>query len=134
MEKKRKKSSSYNVFARGVVTALGIYVLGIFLLALFILKGILPETSSTIAIGILALLAAMCSVIIVIKKATMEKLPAALITIFIFAGILTLVGLSFGRIAWAGQGGIILLCVLGGGIMGLCVGQKKRRVGKRLRK
>ena len=64
-----------------------------------------------------------------------SPLPAALLVSAAFAGILVLVGLAvWERINWTGQGGVLLLCVLAGGLSAGVLGSRRGRRVKRKRK
>lgn len=135
MGKDRKKQSTWIVFLRAELTALVLYTTGICLLALLAVKGVLPEQGAFPVTAIFCVLASFVAGSMVVRNAPLGRLPAALIAAALFAMALFLIGMcAWQEISWSGRGGILLLCVLGGGSLAALSGTRKRKVGKRARK
>lgn len=133
MGKERKKTALWIVFLRGSIVALGIYLLGVLLLALLVVRGTLPESGTFPILAVLCVIAVLCGSLITVRKSPWGKLPTALLTSVIFGTTLTVVGVSFWR-EITGEGGILLLCALSGGVLAALLGSRKRKAGKRVRK
>lgn len=132
---KRQKTAPWVLFARSAVLAMGIYLLGLLLLALLLVNGTLPEKCAFPVTAVLCVLATACGGVWAGRGAGLGPLPAALVVTAIFAGILVLVGLAvWEQIAWTGQGGVLLLCVLAGGLSAGVLGSRRGRRVKRKRK
>ena len=63
------------------------------------------------------------------RRSPWGTLPAALACAALFAAVLAAVGTAFWQgITWTGRGGVLLLCVLGGGVLsGLLGGRRGKR-------
>lgn len=133
MGKERKKTALWIVFLRGSIVALSIYLLGVLLLALLVVRGMLPESGTFPILAVLCVIAVLCGSLITVRKSPWGKLPTALLTSVIFGTTLTVVGVSFWR-EITGEGGILLLCALSGGVLAALLGSRKRKAGKRVRK
>ena len=135
MGKDRRKQAVWVVFLRGELIALGIYLLGIMLLALLVVKGVLPERGVYPAVAVMCLLTAMTAGLLAVRKSSLGRLSAGILSAVIFGAILLLVGTcAWQEITWTGRGGVLLLCALCGGILSAMMGGQKRRKGKRVYK
>ena len=132
---KRQQTAQWVVFARSTLLAMGIYLLGLLLLALLLVNGTLPEKCAFPVTAVLCVLATACGGVWAARGTSLGPLPAALLVSAAFAGILVLVGLAaWERINWTGQGGVLLLCVLAGGLSAGVMGSRRGRRVKRKRK
>ncbi|MBR5472130.1 MAG: TIGR04086 family membrane protein [Oscillibacter sp.] len=135
MGKDRRKQAVWVVFLRGELIALGIYLLGIMLLTLLVVKGVLPERGAYPAVAVMCLLTSMTAGLLAVRKSSLGRLSAGILSAVIFGAILLLVGTcAWQEIAWTGRGGVLLLCALCGGILSVMMGGQKRRKGKRVYK
>lgn len=132
---KGKKQSPYGlVFLKGLLLSFGIYLAGLLLVTLLILKGALSETGMFPAVAVLCLLASLAGGFLCARQVPWGPLPGAMVFTLLFAAILAAVGiLCWGEgIAWAGRGGVLLLCALGGGLAaGLLGGSRKKKRKRR---
>lgn len=130
MGKGKKQSSGGLVFLKGLLLSFGIYLAGLLLMTLLILKGALPEAGMFPAVAALCLLASLAGGFLCARRGSWGPLPGAMVFALLFAGLLAAVGiLCWGEgVAWAGHGGVLLLCALGGGLAaGLLGGVRKKR-------
>ena len=135
MGKERKKESLLSVLMRGSIISLLIYLLGAFLISLLLVKGAFPESSIYPMLGIDSILATLGGCIIVLRKSPLGKLPTALLVAGIFCGLQLVIGICFWQgLSWTGEGGVLLLCAVGGGILSAMLSTRKRKKGKRIRK
>ena len=135
MGKDRRKQAAWLVLLQGELIALGIYLLGIMLLALLVVKGVLPERGAYPAVVVMCLLTAMTAGLLAVRKSSLGRLSAGILSAVIFGAILLLVGTcAWQEITWTGRGGVLLLCALCGGILSAMMGGQKRRKGKRVYK
>ena len=131
--KGKKKAPVWKVFLQGSLLALGVYLTGAALQALLLVKGVAPESAAFPVTGALCLLAALCGGMVVARKMPWGTLPSALMNTAVFAAVLLAIGgLCWKGITWAGQGGVLLLCALAGGVLAGVLGG--RRVKRRKRK
>ena len=126
---KKKPAPVWAVFLQGSLLALGVYAAGILLLTLLLVKGAVPEGSAFPVLAALCLLASLGGGLAVARRTPLGTLPAALLNTLIFAMVLAAAGMSCWKgISWIGQGGVLLLCALAGGLLaGLIGGRRKRR-------
>lgn len=129
----RKQPSPGGVLLRGILAALGLYGLLQLLLALLLVKGILPESAMFPAVGVSCVLAAFAGGLLCAGRVPWGTLAGGGLTACGFGAILAVAGLGFWEgITWTGQGGVLLLCALGGGLLAGLLGTKRgRRVKKR---
>lgn len=135
MGKDKRKQAAWVVFLRGELVALGIYLLGIMLLALLVVKGVLPERGAYPVVAVMCLLTAMMAGLLTVRKSSLGRLGAGILSAVIFEAILLLVGTCvWQETTWTGRGGVLLLCALCGGVLSAMMGGQKRRKGKRVYK
>lgn len=131
MSKKRKQAAVWQGFLWGGLLSLGIYLLGLLLLALLLVKGTLAKEFP--AMAVLCAAATLGGGLLSIWRTGWGA--GGVLTGAVFAIVLILVGiLCWEELAWAGSGGILLLCAVGGGLLatlaslaGLIGKRKKRR-------
>ena len=131
---KRKTAALWAVLAQGVGLSLGIYLAGILLLTLLLTRGTVPEGSAFPVLAALALAAALGGGILTARRTRWGTLPSALSSAGLFAALTAAAGALCWReeIAWLGQGGILLACILAGGaVAGILTGRPPRRRRKR---
>jgi len=135
MGKERKKESLLSVLIRGSFAALLVYLSGAFLAAFLLVKGVLPESAVYPMLAVDGALATLSGCLMVRGRTQLGKLPAALMVAGAFCCLLLLIGLCFWQgIYWTGEGGGLLLCAVGGGVLSALLSSRKRKKGKRLRK
>jgi hypothetical protein len=128
----KKKAPAWTVFLKGGGLSLSVYLGGILLLAALMTKGTAPEGVGFPVTAALCLLAVLSGGVVVSRGAPWGPLPATLLHATLFALILLGVGLSFWQgVSWTGHGGILLLCVLAGGVLAGLLGGRHRRRRKR---
>ena len=126
------KRAAWVPLPQGIGLALGIYLLVQPLLALLVVKGVLPEARTFPAVAAACVLAALAGALFCAARCPWGTLVSGLGCGGGMAAILAAVGvLCWQEVAWTGQGGLLLLCALGGGILGGLLGRKR---GKRVRK
>lgn len=129
---KRRQAAPWTSFVKGGALALGVYLAGLLLLALLLIKGTLPEGSAFPAVAGLCVLAVFCGGVVSARQSPWGTLPAALACAALFAVALAGVGTAFWQgITWTGRGGVLLLCVLAGGVLAGLLGGRKKRKRKR---
>ena len=104
------------------------------LLTLLLTRGTVPEGSAFPVLAALALAAALGGGILTARRTRWGTLPSALSSAGLFAALTAAAGALCWReeIQWLGRGGILLLCVLAGGVLaGVLAGRRPRRRRKR---
>lgn len=128
MGKKKPAAAVWVVLLQGSLLSLGIYLAGMMLLALLLIQGAVPESSAFPVTAALCLLAALGGGFLTSRRTPWGTLPSALLNTLLFAAVLVAVGAACWRgISWAGQGGILLLCALAGGLLAGVLGGRRRR-------
>lgn len=126
MAKRRKKLAVWQGFLAGTLLSLGTYLLGLLCLALLLVKGVLPEGGSFPMVAVLSVLAALAGGMLTVRLT--RRRAGGVLTAALFLSVLLLAGLGFWEeIAWLGQGGILLLCGLAGGLLASAAAPQKRR-------
>lgn len=127
MAKGWKKLAVWQGLLAGVLLSLGVYLLGLLCLALLLVKGILPEGGSFPMVAVLCVLAALAGGALSVHLTRWRM--GGVLTAALFLLVLLLAGLGFWEeVAWLGQGGILILCGLAGGLLaGVAAPQKRRR-------
>ena len=131
---KRKATAVWAVLLKGLGLALGVYLAGVLLLALLLARGAVPEGGALPAVGALCLAASLAGGLLTARRTRWGTLPSALLCAASFAAVLAAVGLLCWReeIQWLGQGGILPLCALAGGLLaGVLASRRPRRRRKR---
>lgn len=132
MGKKKTTTAVWMVYLQGVLLGAGCYLAGILLLALLVVKGIVPASAAFPLTAALCLLASAGGGLLTVRRGPWGPLPSALLNAALFAALLILLGMSFWqRITWNGRGGILLLCILAGGILAGFLGGRRPRRRKR---
>ena len=128
MPKPQKASTAQRVLFGLGIALLG-YLLLLTLLALLMVRSAIPESAMFPAVGVCCGIASLVCGVCCSKCFPMGTLPNALIGSGGFGLILLVIGFfSWDGITWMGHGGILLLCVLLGGIL---AGLFSNRTGKR---
>lgn len=126
MAKGRKKLAVWQGFLAGGLLSLGVYLLGLMFLALLMVKGTLSEGGSFSMVAALCIVAALAGGLLTVRL-TLRR-AGGVLTAVMFLSVLLLAGLGFWEeIAWLGQGGVLLLCGLAGGLLAGIAGPKNRR-------
>lgn len=129
MGKGKKQSPNGLVFLKGLFLSLGIYLLGQLLVTLLVVKGILEEKGMFPAVAVLCLLAALAGGFLCTRRPVWGALPSAMLCAALFAAVLAAVGILCWEegISWTGQGGILMLCALAGGLLAGLLGSGHRK-------
>ena len=138
MEKgKRRILSPWKALAGGIVLSLAVYLEWVLLETFLMVQGILPEKTAFPLLAAVCLAATLVGGLRCAAVSPWGRMTGALLCAVVFAGVLTATGLlCWDSVTWNGRGGILLLCILAGGLLaGVSGGTKGRRVKrKRLRK
>lgn len=136
MGKSKKQSAPWVAFVQGTLLSLALYLLLQMLMALLLVKAVLPEEKSFLVVSIVCALCAFIGGLFCIRRSSIGKLPSGLISAAGFAVLLIVIGLlCWNGITWMGQGGILLLCALAGGVLaGLLGGKRGRRVKHKIKR
>lgn len=130
MEKK-KQTPEWASYLRGILLALGVYLVSQMLVALLLVKGVLPESRSFLVVAVCCVVSALVGGIWS-GKTSLGRLAGGVLVAAGFAVVLVAVGLlCWDGILWTGHGGILLLCALAGGVLSGLVGGKRGRRVKR---
>lgn len=130
MGKGKKQQKVWMLLLKGVALSLGIYLAGELLLALLLVKGIAGEGTAFPITAVLCVLAAAAGGMLTARRTPWGPLPGGVLCAGLFALVLIAGGaLWWDGITWSGHGGILLGCVLAGGILAGVLGSrpKKRR-------
>ena len=131
----KKQTALWLVFVQGILLSLGIYLLLTVLISLLLVKAVLPESWGFPAVAISCVAASFAGAFTCVRRSAWGKLPSALTCACGFALVLAAVGLlCWQRITWLGQGGVLLLCALFGGVLAGLFGSKRKKRRKSLRK
>lgn len=126
MVKGRKKAAVWQGCLAGGLLSLGVYLLGLLLLSMLLVKGTLPEGGGFPMVAVLCALSALAGGVLAVRLTRRKE--GGLFTAAIFLLVLILAGLGFWEeITWLGQGGVLLLCALAGGLLAGAAGPKTRR-------
>ena len=109
MTKGRKQAAVWQGFAQGGLLALGTYFLGLLVLAFLVVKGLLPESGSFIGIAVWCVISALLGGLLTVWRTSIRG--GGLLT-----GAVTAL-CCWNETAWLGQGGVLLLCAVGGGLL-----------------
>ena len=132
MKKGKKKPPVWAVVLRGTGVALGIDLAGIALMALLCARGIVGEPAMFPLVAALTLAASMAGGLSSARTLPWGVLPSALLVAGCFAAALLLAGLCcWDTLALNGRGGILLLCVLTGGVAAGLLGSRRKPRRKR---
>ena len=130
----KPRTAAWQGVLRGVLAALGVYLVGTALLALVIVKGGAPEGVMFPVTAVLCVLSVLCGGLL--AGPMLPPLPGAIAVAACFGGVLLAVGAACWQgVTWAGRGGVLLACVLGGGLLsGVLAGSRRGRRRKAKRK
>ena len=130
MEKKKQTPEWANAL-RGILLALGVYLVSQMLMALLLVKGVLPGSRSFLVVAVSCAVSALAGGLWGSKSA-FGRLAGSMLVAGGFAVVLVAVGLlCWDGILWTGHGGILLLCALAGGLVAALTGGRRGRRGKR---
>ena len=126
-----KQESVLAVLLRGTIVALIAYLAGIAILAALAIRGVVPETTAFPVLAVLCFFSVFLAAGFGSRGLRWGSLPSAVVMALIFGGVLIAVGAACWQgITWTGNGGRLLLVIVGaGGAGGLLGGSRKR--GKR---
>lgn len=132
---KKEPSPLWLVLTQGSILSLGIYFLGLLGLSALLVRGSVGEGNSFPMIAGLAVLSSFLGGLVTVRRTPWGAVPAGLVTAAVFICALGLAGLAFWEsITFAGKGGILMSCALGGGMLAGLAGRRKPRKGKRVRR
>ena len=116
---------------RGTLAAIVLYLIGTALLALLIVNGAVPEAMMFPVTAVLCVLSALCGGLL--AGPMLPPLPGAMAVAACFDGVLLAVGAACWQgVSWMGNGGALLVSVLGGGLLsGILAGSRRGRRRKR---
>ena len=131
--RRKKETALWLVFLQGVGLALGIYLLLMVLTSALLVGAVLPEAGAFPAAAVGCCLASWAGAMTCVRRSPWGSLPSAMTCAGGFLLVLITVALlCWQQITWLGQGGILLLCGAGGGLLaGLLGGRTRRRKGGR---
>jgi len=133
-----KKSGSFAAAAAvGTLSAILLYVGLQFFLAWLAIRSIVPEDRLAVAQAAACTLCVFLGAVYSARRTNIGSLRASMLVALGFAAILLLVGLAvFKNIAWAGQGGGLLLAAAAGGIFAglFCSRPQGKRKSRQVRK
>lgn len=131
--RRKKETALWLVFLQGVGLALGIYLLLMVLASALLVGAVLPEAGAFPAAAVGCCLASWAGAMTCVRRSPWGSLPSAMTCAGGFLLVLITVALlCWQQITWLGQGGILLLCGAGGGLLaGLLGGRTRRRKGGR---
>ena len=131
--RRKKETALWLVFLQGVGLALGIYLLLMVLASALLVGAVLPEAGTFPAAAVGCCLASWAGAMTCVRRSPWGSLPSAMTCAGGFLLVLITVALlCWQQITWLGQGGILLLCGAGGGLLaGLLGGRTRRRKGGR---
>ena len=130
----KTRPAAWQGVLRGVLAALGLYLVGTALLALVVVKGAAPEKMMFPVTAMLCVLSVFCGRLL--AGPMLPPLPGAMAVAACFGGVLLAVGEACWQgVTWTGHGGILLVCALGGGLLsGILLGSRRGRRRKMKRK
>lgn len=134
MENGRKQPAAWPVFGRGILLSLASYLVLLLLLTLLLVKGALGEEGAFPMIAAACVISAMAGGLLCARSGPWGTLPCAMVSVAGFAAVLAALGMLCWAegVTWAGRGGVLLLCALGGGLLaGLLGGKRGRRVKRK---
>ena len=133
MKKRKKAAPPWLVCLQGFGAALALYLVGILLLAAVMMKGLIPEEMGVPCIAGLCVLSGLVGGAVCARRTPWGTLPGAMAAAGLFAALQVAVGLCWTGVDWAGEGSVLLICSLGGGLFaGLLCSRKSRRSRKLL--
>ena len=132
MSKTKKQRPVWMVFLCGLCVALGVYLVGHLLLAALAVRGAVGEEGAFTVTAILCLCASLCGGACVVRRCPWGPLPGGGLTALLFCGVLALVGsLCWEELALAGNGGVLVVFALAGGVAAGLLGARRRKPKRR---
>ena len=132
MSKTKKQRPVWAVFLCGLGAALGVYLAGHLLLAALAVRGTVGEEGAFTVTAILCLCAALCGGLCVVRRCPWGPLPGGVLAALLFCGVLAAVGsLCWGQLAWTGQGGVLAVFAVAGGVAAGVLGARRRKPKRR---
>jgi putative membrane protein (TIGR04086 family) len=132
MGKKPATAPVWAVLLRGCALSLAVYLGGLLLLASLLVRGAVPEGAAFPATAALCALGALSGGLAAARRTPWGTLPSALLNSAVFAAVLAGAGgLWQQSLTWTGRGGVLALCVLGGGAAAGVLGSRRPRRRKR---
>lgn len=126
MAKGRKKIAAWQGVLAGGLLSLGVYAAGLLFYTALLVKGALPEGSGFLLVAVLCVLSVLAGGVLTVRLTRWRA--GGLLTAVLFLSVLVLAGLGFWEeVTWLGQGGILLLCGLAGGLLAGAAAPKTRR-------
>ena len=132
---RKKETALWLVFLQGAGLSLGIYMLLMVAASALLVGAVLPEAGAFPAAAVSCCLASWAGAMTCVRRSPWGSLPSAMTCAGTFLLVLIAVALlCWQQITWLGQGGALLLCGAGGGVLaGLTGGRGRRRGGRRVR-
>ena len=133
---RKKETALWLVFLQGAGLSLGIYMLLMVAVSALLVGAVLPEAGAFPAAAVGCCLASWAGAMTCVRRGPWGSLPSAMICAGGFLLVLVAVALlCWQQITWLGQGGILLLCGAGGGLLAGLLGRRSRRRkgGRRVR-
>ena len=134
--RRKKETALWLVFLQGVGLALGIYLLLMVLASALLVGAVLPEAGAFPAAAVGCCLASWAGAMTCVRRSPWGSLPSAMTCAGGFLLVLITVALlCWQQITWLGQGGVLLLCGAGGGLLAGVLGSRRRhrKGGRRVR-
>ena len=130
---RKKETALWLVFLQGMGLSLGIYLLLMVAVSALLVGAVLPEAGAFPAAAVSCCLASWAGAMTCVRRSPWGSLPSAMTCAGAFLLALIAVALlCWQQITWLGQGGVLLLCGIGGGLLaGLLGGRRRRRKGGR---
>ena len=130
---RKKETALWLVFLQGTGLSLGVYLLLMVAASALLVGAVLPETGASPATAVSCCLASMAGAMTCVRRSPWGSLPSAMTCAGGFLLVLIAVALlCWQQITWLGQGGVLLLCGIGGGLLaGLLGGRRRGRKGGR---
>jgi len=134
MKTGKKQQPVWQSLGKGLLLALGLYLMGHLLLAALMVRGSVGEGGALWFTGALCLLSALSGGFYVARHTPWGAVRGGLLGGVLFTVALALVGMvCWQRLSWTGESGALVLCALGGGLAGgLCARRRKPRRRVRL--
>lgn len=133
---RKKETALWLVFLQGTGLSMGVYLLLMVLASALLVGAVLPEAGAFPAAAVGCCLASWAGAMTCVRRGPWGSLPSAMICAGGFLLVLVAVALlCWQQITWLGQGGILLLCGAGGGLLAGLLGSRSRcrKGGRRVR-
>lgn len=131
-KKKTTPQAPWMGYLQGILLALAVYLGGLLLLALAVVRGSVPESAAFPVTCALCVLGSGLGGWLSARRSGLGSLPASVLTAVLFTAVLAGVGLlCYHALTWNGRGGGLILCALGGGVLGGLLGSRRGRRRKK---